>query len=655
MTTSFPHIFAPLTIKKTTFKNRIFASPVTTSRCVVNGAPTAEAIDQYEERARGGFAQVTLTESFVDFDRAARHEHGLDIVSPGLSVHHLESVHILTDAIQSHGAVASIQLNHAGNTNHPALLGGKNPIGPSALVRPDGVVIEEMDEEMIERVSDNFAIAFASAQALGFDMAMLHGGHGWLLGQFTSPLSNKRTDKWGGSIENRARFALLVLDKIRAKVGNDFLLEYRVSGDERTPGGMKLDETIEFCKIIEDKVDLIHVTSGMYFNHVESKAFSSLYHDHGCNLDLAIPIKKAVKVPVVSVGGYNDPAHIDRVLADGLVDAIAMGRQQFADPEFVNKALTGRADEIAPCQRCSCFNPLPPDPNKRPSAPPFECTVNPRSGRELRLRWQPQPRSSKNVLIVGGGVAGLYASITAAERGHKVTVVEKSGKLGGTLWFTDIDTHKKDLRRYRDSLVLRARRAGVVFELNTEATADYIITRNPDAVICAVGSVPAVPPIKGVEHASHALRAYSDFKSLGQRVVMIGGGLTGSEIALYMAELGKTVHLVEMRGDLALEGNDSHRRALLPLMQKTAGLSWSLNTTVAEIKPDGVVIRAADGTESFHEADTVLYAAGMKARTDVVEALRGTVPWFVTVGDAKRPRFILNAVYEGMVAAMDIV
>ncbi|PIP00334.1 NAD(P)/FAD-dependent oxidoreductase [Pleomorphomonas carboxyditropha] len=654
MTIPFPHIFTPLTIKKTTFKNRVFAPPVTTSRCVVDGAPTEEAIDQYEGRSRGGFAQVTITESFVDFDYAARHEHGLDIVSPGLTVHHLESVHILTDAIQAHGAVASIQLNHAGNTNHPALLGGRNPIGPSAMLRPDGVQVDEMDEEMIHRVADNFAVACASAQALGFDMAMLHGGHGWLLSQFTSPLSNKRTDKWGGSLENRARFARLVLDKVRQQVGEDFLIEYRVSGDERTPGGMQIEETVEFCKMIEDKVDLIHVTSGMYFNHVESKAFSSMYHDHGCNLDLAIPIKKAVKVPVVSVGGYNDPAHIERVLADGLVDAIALGRQQFADPEFVNKALTGRADEIAPCLRCSCFNPLPPDPNKRPSAPPFLCTVNPRSGRELRLRWAPPPRKAKNVLVVGGGVGGLYASITAAERGHKVLLAEKTDKLGGTLWFTEVDPHKNDFRRYRDSLVTRAQRAGVDFAFNTEVTAGYIADRNPDAVICAAGSVPAVPPIKGIDHASHALLAYADFDRIGRRVVMIGGGLTGSEIALYLAERGKEVHIVEVRGDLAIEGNDSHRRALLPLMRKTPGLSWSLNTTVAEVTPEGVMLVAADGAQTLRAADTVLFATGMKARRDVVDALRNSVPWFVPVGDCRRPRFILDAVYEGMSAAMDL-
>ncbi|NTV90468.1 MAG: FAD-binding protein, partial [Clostridiales bacterium] len=438
----YPNIFTPYKIKNLTFKNRIFASPVTTNRIALGGAPVHEGIDTYETRARGGFAQVTLTETFIDFEFAARHEHGLDLVSPHMTTHHMESLCTLTEAIKAHGAIASIQLNHVGNVNHPDCIGGKNPIGPSGFVRPDGVTVDEMDEEMISHVADNFANAVGAAKSFGFDMVMLHGGHGWLLSQFTSPLSNKRTDKWGGSLENRARFALLVLDRIRKEVGNDFVIEYRVSGDERVEGGMHLEETIEFCKMIQDKVDLIHVTSGIYHSHVETKAFSSMFDAHGCNLDLAAAIKAAVNVPVVAVGGFNHPSQAEQAIAEGKCDFVALGRQQFADPAWVNKTLMGLEDEIQPCLRCSCFNPLASSNDARPVAKPWVCTVNPWSGRELRMRWAPQPLSSKNVLIIGGGVAGMYAAITAAERGHKVTLTEKSDKLGGVLWFSETDKHK---------------------------------------------------------------------------------------------------------------------------------------------------------------------------------------------------------------------
>ncbi|MGI9953471.1 NAD(P)/FAD-dependent oxidoreductase [Moorellaceae bacterium AZ2] len=651
--TPYPHIFSPYKIKNITFKNRIFASPVTTNRVAIGGAPTPECIEAYETRARGGFAQVTVTETFVDFEYAARHRIGLDIVSRDMSVYHMEALCTLTEAIKSHGAVASIQLNHAGAANHPDCLGGKNPIGPTGYVRPDGVVVREMDEEMIYRVADNFAWAAKQAKAFGFDMVMLHGAHGWLLAQFTSPLTNKRKDKWGGSLENRARFALLVLDRVREAVGDDFLIEYRVSAEEGVEGGMTLGETIEFCKLIQDKVDLIHVTRGVYYKHVETKAFSSALDPHGCNVELAAAIKAAVRVPVVVVGGFNDPAMADRVIAEGKCDFVALGRQQLADPNWVNKALIGRADEIAPCLRCSCFNPLSSSSQERPIAKPWSCTVNPWSGRELRLRCAPRPTSSKKVLVVGGGVGGMYAAITAAERGHRVTLAEKSNKLGGVLWFTEIDAHKEDLRRYKDSLIARLKRLGVAVELNTEVTADYIKLKNPEAVICAVGSEPIVPRIPGIERAYQALQVYTDFEKLGQKIVMIGGGLVGCEVGLYLAEKGKTVHIVEMLDDVAKDAYDSHRRALIPRMNKL--LTYEVGVRCTEVTEAGVKVVDQEGREKFIEADTVVYAVGMRPRAEVVEVLRGVVPWFVAVGDCVKPRTIKEAVYEGFMAAMDIL
>jgi len=649
----YPHIFTPYTIRNKTFKNRILAPPVTTNRIAIGGAPTQEGIDTYENRARGGFAQVTVTETFVDFEYAARHEHGLDLVSPELTTHHMESIAILTEAIRAHGALASIQLNHVGNVNHPAALNGKNPIGPSAMVRPDGVQVDEMDEEMIKRVSDNFANACGAAKSFGFDMVMLHGGHGWLLSQFTSPLSNKRKDRWGGSLENRARFAMLVLDKVRREVGPDFPIEYRISGDERVEGGMGLEENVAFCRMIQEKVDLIHVTAGIYHSHVETKAFSSMFDKHGCNVDLAAAIKAAVDVPVVSVGGFNDPALADKVLAEGLCDFVALGRQQLADPEWVNKAMTGRADEIAPCLRCSCFNPLAPDPKARPTVKPWSCTVNPRSGRELRMRWAPIPKGKREILVVGGGVAGMYAAITGAERGHRVTLCEKDDKMGGILWFTEFDFHKEDLRRYKDSLITRLSRLNVTVELDTTVNGDMIRLKNPDAVICAIGAAPIVPRISGIEKARSIFAAYTDIDRLGEKIVIIGGGLVGSETGFYLAEMGKTVHIVEMLDEVAKDGNDSHRRALIPRMKKK--LTWDVNTTCTTVEDNGIVVACPDGRSRAIEADTVLYAVGMNARIDEVDSLRGIANWFVPVGDCKKARRVEHAVYEGFMAAMDIL
>jgi len=653
---NYSHMLSPFTVGNVRFKNRVLASPVTTNRVVKDGIPTPEAIDVYETKARGGFAQVTLTESFVDFEYAARHKHGLDLVSPDLTTYHMESVAILCEGIKAHGAVASIQLNHAGCVNHPDMIAGhKNPIGPSAFVRSDNIQIEEMNEDLIYETAQHFANACGSAKALGFDMVMLHGGHGWLLSQFLSPLTNKRKDKWGGSLENRARFTCTVLDAVRKEVGRGFPIEFRISGAERVPGGMELPETVEFCRIIEDKVDMIHVTSGIYHTHVETKSFSSMFEPHGCNLDLAEGVKKAVKVPVVAVGGFNGPEQIEEAIASGKCDFVAMGRQQFADPEFVNKTILGREKEIAPCLRCSCFNPLPPDPDARVTAQPWHCTVNPLANRELRWRQAPQPRGSRNVLVIGGGAAGLYAAATAAGRGHKVTLLEKSSTLGGVLWFTDTDLHKESLRRFRDSLIARCEAEGVELLLATEATPETVRSMKPDAIICAVGGKPVTPPVPGIEKAHYALYAYEAPQNLGKKIVMIGGGLVGCETAYHLAESGYEVHILEMKDDIASEANDSHRRALIPRMKKC--LTWNCGVRVQEITDDGVVFADGSGNRQMITADTVLYAAGLAPRQDVVERLRteSGCGWFVPVGDCVRPRLIKQATYEGFCAAMDIL
>lgn len=651
----YPHMFSPMTIKGITFKNRVFSSPVTTDRIAVGGCPTNEGINAYETRARGGVAQVTVTETFVDFDYAARHDHSLDLVSRDLSVHHLESLYILTEAIKAHGAVASIQLNHIGSLNHPACIkDGKNPIGPVGYVREDGVVVEQMDDKLMNMVADSFANACGAAKDMGFDMVMIHGGHGWLLAQFLSPLTNTRTDEYGGSLENRAKFPIMVLDRIRQTVGDDFLIEYRISGDERVPGGLGLEDCTRFCRMIQDKVDLIHVTSGVYHNHVKSKSFSSMYEPHGCNLDLAAAIKKSVDIPVVAVGGFNDPQQIEDAIASGSCDFVAMGRQMFADPEFVNKTLMGHEDEIAPCLRCSCFNPLASDPDARPTAKPFMCSVNPKSCRELRLQYAPLPRGIRNVLVIGGGPGGMYAAIAAAERGHKVTLVEKSDYLGGLLKFTDTDVFKNDLRRYKDSLIVRMNRLGVDVKLNTEATAELIENMKPDAVICAVGSDPIRPNIPGMtEKTVHALEAYEHPEAVGKRVIMIGGGLIGCETGLHLAQTGHDVQIIEMMDEVARDALPSHREALLPRMDKM--LKYECGLKVTQVRDNGVTVEDKEGNIKEFEADTVVYAIGMRAKKDLVNQLRPASPWFVPIGDCKKPAKVLNAVQDALFAAYDIL
>lgn len=652
---SYPHLFSPLTVRGVVFRNRVTAAPMTTARTVEdNLTPTAECIDGYELRARGGVSQVTVTETFVDFDRAARHDHSLDLVGPSRSVRHLEALHILAESIAVHGAIPSIELNHAGLANHPSTIAsGKNPIGPNGFVRDDGVTVEAMDEAAMREVAAHFADAAAGAAAAGFRMVMLHGGHGWLLGQFTSPLTNHRTDRWGGSTENRARFPLLVIDAIR-QACPDLLIEYRMSGAERVPGGLEIDEAARFAAEIAGSVDLIHVTSGLYHNHVRSKAFSSSLHPHGCNLDLARAVKRVVDIPVVAVGGFNHPQQIEDALAAGDCDLVALGRQLLADPQFVAKTGAGRVDEIAPCLRCSCFNPLAPDPARRPQAKPFDCTVNPTSMRELRLQWAPRPTGSRRVLVVGGGPAGMYAAITAAERGHQVTLVEKSDALGGLLWFTDHDSHKEDIRRYRDSLVARVRRTGVDVHTGTTATAELIRAHGADAVICAIGADPVCPPIPGAaERARHVLEMYRTPETIGRRVVIIGGGLVGVECGMTLAQDGRAVEILEIGDDYARDAFPSHREAIDLFWPET--LSIRLGVTVGRIDENEVVFCDRDGATGSLGADSVLYAVGFRPDTAQVEALLSAHPNTRLVGDANRPATVLQATRDALFAAYDVL
>lgn len=655
--TAYPNMFKPMTIKGVTFKNRVFASPITTNRIVDHGYPTPEGIDVYETKARGGFATVTLTESFVNDTYAWRHEHGLNIYEKNMTTFNMESIMTLTEAIKAHGAVASIQINHVGAMNHPdTIKGHKNPIGPSAFVREDGIQVEEMTREQIEETINDFAEAAWNCKALGFQMVCLHGAHGWLLNQFISPRFNHRTDEFGGSMENRARFPIMVCDRIREVCGKDFLIEYRMSGSERVEGGQTLEDGIAFAKLIQDHVDLIHVTSGYYQDHVGTKAFSSMFDKHGCNLDLAEAIKKAVHVPVIAVGGFNAPEQIEEAIASGKCDFVAMGRQQFADPEFVNKTLMGKEDTIAPCLRCSCFNPLASNPGERPIPELWHCAVNPWGQRELRWRNAPKPKASRKVLVIGGGVSGMYAALTAAERGHNVTLVEKENKLGGLLWFTEVDTDKESLLRFRDSLVARCKDTGVNILLNTEATREMLESMQPDAVICAVGSHPFVPPIPGVEHAQHAVEAYKDIEALrGKKVVIIGGGAIGCESGYFFAsECGAKVQILEMRDAMCKDSYPSQRAALLPRMEK-AGMILDCSVTTKEITPSGVKFLDKDGNEQFAQADIVYYCCGNRSNDDVVKRLEGVTPWFVVTGDAKQARTVKQATYEGFCAAMDIL
>ena len=653
MNKKFPNLFSPMKVGKHVYRNRIVAAPIYCGTFSIMESLAPVFFQAFEERARGGYAQVTIGETPVDFEYANR-EPFPPIDYTDMNGPAFKALKKVVDSIKENGAKALIELSHCGESKL-FIPGLKNPIGPVGYIREDGVEVYEMDEDMMQSVCDSFVTCAKFMKEVGFDGVLIHAGHGWLLHQFLSARTNKRKDEYGGSLENRAKFPIKVIKSVREALGEDFIIEVRVSGSECEENGMKIDETAEFCKMIEDYVDIIHVSVGLYRNPILSGQFSSSFHPHGLNADMSAKIKEVVSIPVTVVGGITSPELAEKLIAEGKCDFVALARPLTADPQFGNKAKRGDEDDIAQCIRCfKCF-PGPLEENIDDLGSLFGCTVNPRAFFFDEKVLNSKPKQSRNVLVIGGGIAGMEAAIEAADRGHKVTLVEKSNTLGGILKFADVDYYKKDLGKFKDLLIRRVYKRNIKVILGEEVTPDNINSYNPDVVIIAVGSSPLVPPIDGIENAMKALEVYNNMDKVGDNVIIVGGGLVGCELGLHLSRDGKNVTVVEMMDQVAPDAYPMHRVALLNEMDKMLTYRTGLRCTA--IRPDGIQVVDKEGNKEFMPADTVIYALGMKANREEVEKLRSeikNIPVF-EIGDCVQARKVYDAMREGFVAAMSIL
>lgn len=643
----YPHLFSPIRIGNIRLKNRIIAAPTSPSMITTEGHFTPEMIAYLEEKAKGGVAVVTYGESIVHSSTGKSHNKQLQLDSFGVKQGMAEAAR----AIHNAGAYANIQLSHGGKYGGLVSVGGDQDgcevaYGPSHEMTPAGEV-QEMPRELIFEIIDSYRKGAKLCKDCGFDMVQVHAAHGWLFSQFLSPVMNQRTDEFGGSLENRARFLMMALDAVREGVGPRFPIEIRISGDDLTEIGLGMEDCVKVAQMVENKVDLYNVSCG---NHEDPDMFCrthpSAFYKRGVNVYLAAEIKKHVSKPVACVGSLNDPAQMEEIIATGQADIVEIGRALLADPYLAKKALEGNADDITPCLRCyECFG-------ETSKSETVKCTVNPTMGQQLPEKNRTAaPERLKKVLIAGGGPAGMEAAITAANRGHDVTLVEKNDKLGGNLYPAGAPYFKEDIIKLCKVMVKRVEEAGVKVVLNTEVTPEYVECFNPDALFVAIGSNELRPPIKGMDlpHVIMAIDAELHPEKLGRKVAIMGGGLVGGEAAVSFHHEGKECAIIEMKSKVAEEVNSFYRGGLMPEIEKSA--TCYVNTKVKEIIPTGVLCEK-DGEEFIVEADSVVCALGFRAPYDKVDALCDKVDEYHIIGDCKNVGQIYHATNEAYYAAM---
>ncbi len=624
-------------------KNRLVMPPMVRNYADAKGRVTQRYVDHIARVAEGGVGSIILEASFVSPDgRGFVNELGIhsDAVIPGIRK--------LAAAAHRHGVKIGMQLYHAGRQTS-AKTSGRRPVAPSSI--PDPTVNEvphELTVTEIRTIVRAYASAALRAKKAGLDFVEIHGAHGYLITQFLSPFSNRRSDAYGGSFENRFRFMEEVFVAVRGTVGPKYPVLVRLSGDELVAGGLRLSDTLRIAKRLELLgADALHISAGNYASYARGMMIPPMAVPDGPLLHLAAGIKKAVTIPVIAVAKIRSAEMGEHAIKEKKADFIAVGRTLLADADWPNKVREGRLDEIMPCIACNqgCISRLF-------AQQDVWCTVNPANGRERA--FAKKPKTKKRVLVIGGGPAGLAAARTAADMGHKVTLYEKHGVLGGQLAAAAAAPHRQGWMELRNALVSDVKRLPITVRLNSEFDSAAIRSGQFDAAIIAMGSSPNRPNIPGIGRTSviiarDLLEGWVDAKG---RVVIAGGGCMGAQTAEALAAKGHAVTIVEALGAVAADAPVDDRALLLGRLKKH-GVRIITDTKIMGVGPRSVSIEGPQGPTSLF-ADTVVLCLGATPNNGMLAELKKKVRSVQVVGDAKQARRVTEAMAEGALAALAV-
>lgn len=643
----FRFLFQKYHLRSLELENRIICGPMEKNLCDEFGIPSEKYADYVEERAKGNAGLIILESAYVHWTgRARKYQMGIhdDSVIPALRR--------VVDRAHRYGTPVAMQLHHGGRTCQEAII-GVQPVAPSPVacqVLAGGDVPREMSRNEIEFMIDQFRQAARRSITAGVDALEIHGAHGYLIGQFLSPYSNLRTDEYGGEFENRCRFPLEVIRTVREEVGPNVPLIYRISADEFIDGGLTLEDTIAFARILDkEEIDLINISAGIYESGV--MIVQPMEFPLGGYVYMARAYKDQIRTPVSVAGRISDPYQAEAILAEGSADFVTMVRAFHADPYFPRKAMQGRFEDICLCIACNqgCADRL------RENVP-LSCILNPWAGHERQFRIEPT-KTPKKVWVAGGGPAGLMAAKTAALRGHRVSLFERDEELGGQARRIARVTHKEDFSQGIRFFISSARKAGVSIESGTELDVNRLREGHPDILVVATGSKPVPPDIIGInECPCHTyLEALDNPERLGSRVAVCGGGFIAGETALFLAQLGRNVILISEETELVPDIGPRAKWYLLNRLEQCQEIEVIKPAQPLKLEPGRLWVQTNDQEEVISDLNDVVFAAERLPETRLCETVKdsGLSVTVLTVGDCVQPASITEATHQAVASSID--